>query len=333
MATKKTKPKTALVLRCCNSDMSSKNGFVWPGVGGIAIAADWKDDGECGSGLHGWLYGQGDHQTSDYWSYPDAKWLVVEVEFSEIRMLGGKCKFQSGRVVFVGEKSEAAEYIVTNETYASDVAVIGHIKQGGEMALVSVGALGTATAGDSGTATAGYSGTATAGDSGTATAGDRGTATAGDSGTATAGDRGMATAGDRGMATAGYSGTATAGDSGMATAGYSGTATAGYSGTATAGYSGTATAGDRGIATAGDRGMATAGYSGTATAGYSGTATAGDKGTATAGALGTICIKYWDLKNDRYRTVIGYIGEDGIKQDIAYKLDANHKFIKVTPEL
>jgi hypothetical protein len=221
MATKKTKPKTALVLRCCNSDMSSKNGFVWPGVGGIAIAADWKDDGECGSGLHGWLYGQGDHQTSDYWSYPDAKWLVVEVEFSEIRMLGGKCKFQSGRVVFVGEKSEAAEYIVTNETYASDVAVIGHIKQGGEMALVSVGALGTATAGDSGTATAGYSGTATAGDS----------------------------------------------------------------------------------------------------------------GMATAGALGTICIKYWDLKNDRYRTVIGYIGEDGIKQDIAYKLDANHKFIKVTPEL
>jgi hypothetical protein len=123
--------------------------------------------------------------------------LVVEVEFSEIRMLGGKCKFQSGRVVFVGAKSEAAEYIVTNETYASDVAVIGHIKQGGEMALVSVGALGTATAGDS----------------------------------------------------------------------------------------------------------------------------------------GTICIKYWDLKNDRYRTVIGYIGEDGIKQDIAYKLDANHKFIKVTPEL
>jgi hypothetical protein len=79
--------------------------------------------------------------------------------------------------------------------------------------------------------------------------------------------------------------------------------------------------------------MATAGYSGTATAGYSGTATAGDSGMATAGALGTICIKYWDLKNDRYRTVIGYIGEDGIKQDIAYKLDANHKFIKVTPEL
>jgi hypothetical protein len=277
MATKKTKPKTALVLRCCNSDMSSKNGFVWPGVGGIAIAADWKDDGECGSGLHGWLYGQGDHNTSDYLLYPDAKWLVVEVEFSEIRMLGGKCKFQSGRVVFVGAKSEAAEYIVTNETYASDVAVIGHIKQGGEMALVSVGALGMATAGD------------------------RGTATAGDSGTATAG----------------YRGTATAGNSGMATAGDGGTATAGYSGTATAGYSGTATAGNSGMATAGDGGTATAGY----------------RGTATAGNRGTICIKYWDLKNDRYRTVIGYIGDDGIKQDIAYKLDANHKFIKVTPEL
>jgi len=219
MATKKTKPETALVLRCCNADMSSKNGFVWPGVGGIATARDWKDDGECGSGLHGWLYGQGDHGTSDYWSYADAKWLVVEVVFSEIRMLGGKCKFQSGKVVFVGAKSEAAAYIVANEPQAANVAVIGLIKQVGELAAVSVGALGTATAGDSGTATAG----------------DRGTATA------------------------------------------------------------------------------------------------GDNGTATAGYRGTLCIKHWDSKNDRYRTVIGYVGEDGIKPNTAYRLDANNKLTEVTP--
>ena len=33
---KKVKKSTSLVLRCCRSDMSSKNGFVWPGVGEIA---------------------------------------------------------------------------------------------------------------------------------------------------------------------------------------------------------------------------------------------------------------------------------------------------------
>jgi hypothetical protein len=159
------------------------------------------------------------------------------------------------------------------------------------------------------TITAGYGGTATAGDSGTATAGDSGTATAGHGGTATAGHGGTATAGGSSKATAGNYGTATAGDSGKATAGHGGTATAGYGGTATAGYGGTATAGDSGTATAGD--------SGTATAGYGGTATAGDSGT--------LCIKYWS--GNRSRIAIAYVGEHGIKPDVAYRLDAIRNFI------
>jgi hypothetical protein len=272
---------TSLVLRCCRADMSSQNGFVWPGVGGEAVAPDWKANGECGNGLHGWLYGAGDHGCSSYYESADAKWLVVEVESASVVMLGGKCKFLRGVVRFVGAKAEAAAYIEEHEPRARDVAVIGATRVGGEGALVQVGALGTATAG--------YSGTATAGDRGTATAGYRGTATAGYSGTATAGYRGTATAGDRGTATAGYRGTATAG----------------YSGTATAGYSGTATAG----------------YSGTATAGYSGTATAGYRGTATAGDSGELRIRYYDRKADRFRTAIAYVGEDGIEPNVAYRLD------------
>ncbi len=201
MATKKVKAVTALVLRCCNADMSSRNGFVWPGVGEIATAHDWIDNSDCGNGLHGWLYGQGDHSSSDYWSKEDAKWLVVEVVFADIRMIGGKCKFPTGKVVFVGTKSEAAEYIVANEPQAANVAVIGLIKQGGDNAVVAVGALGTATA--------------------------------------------------------------------------------------------------------------------------------GDRGTATAGDSGTICIKYWDSKTDRYRTVVGYVGEDGIKANTPYQLNDDHKFVEV----
>jgi hypothetical protein len=224
MAKKKQteQPKTALVLRCCAPDMSSQNGFVWPGVGEVAEASDWEPTGECGNGLHGWLYGQGDHTCSSYYENAGAKWLVVEVELSSVVMLGGKVKFPRGVVRFVGEKHEAAAYLIEHEPQAKSVAVIGASLTVGDEQTCIVGALGTATAGDSGTATAGYSGTATAGYRGTATAGYRGTATAGYSGTATAGYRGTATAGYRGTATAGYRGTATAGDSGTATAGDSG---------------------------------------------------------------------------------------------------------------
>lgn len=159
MATKSKKVQavqTALVLRCCNADMSSKNGFVWPGVGGIATAPDWKDNKECGNGLHGWLYGQGDHSTSDYFLQSDAKWLVVKVVLSTIIMLGGKCKFQSGEVVFVGMKSEAADYIIANEPQAANVAVIGLIAECGENGVLQGGTLSVLTGGYSATMTGGY---------------------------------------------------------------------------------------------------------------------------------------------------------------------------------
>ena len=154
--------------------------------------------------------------------------------------------------------------------------------------------------------------TVVAGNNGIATAGDRGTATAGYDGTATAGDYGIATAGNYGIATAGYYGTATAGDCGTATAGDYGTAIAGDRGTATAGYCGTATAGYYGTATAG--------YRGTATAGDCGTATAGDYGTATAGYRGTIQIRWWD--GNRSRTAVGYVGENGILPNVAYRVES-----------
>ena len=270
----------ALVLRTCKSDLTSRNGFQWADVGGTTVAEDWIDNKECGNGLHGWLFGSGDHGCSNYLD-SDSKWMVLEVELKSIVMLGEKCKFKSAKTLFVGDKKSATDYLITNEPRAKNVVVIGATVEAGDKGAVLVGALGTATAGDWGTATAGYKGTATAGYKGTATAG--------------------------------YKGTATAGDWGTATAGYKGTATAGYKGTATAGELGTATAG----------------YKGTATAGELGTATAGELGTATAGESGEIRIRYWHFKNERYRTVIGYVGEDGIKADTAYKLDDNHKFVEV----
>ena len=89
---------------------------------------------------------------------------------------------------------------------------------------------------------------------------------------------------------------------------------------------GTATAGYGGTATAGDGGTATAGYGGTATAGYCGTATAGKYGTATAGDRGTVIVTWHD--GMRSRVSVGYIGENGLKADTAYRLDASGAFVE-----
>jgi hypothetical protein len=109
---------------------------------------------------------------------------------------------------------------------------------------------------------------------------------------------------------------------GTATAGDYGTATAGDYGTATAGDRGTATAGDYGTATAGDGGTATAGDGGTATAGHRGTATAGDGGTATARDGGELRIRWFD--GSRRRCAVAYVGEDGIRPDVAYRIEVEN---------
>ena len=141
----------AYILRTCNVDMSSRGGFVWPREG-VVECPDWKPTEECGNGLHGALWGEGDGSLLD-WS-ANAVWVVAGIE--EWIDLNGKVKFPRADVVFAGPRDEAVAEI---------------IKRGAKGAVIG----GTATAGDEGTATAGYEGTATAGYEGTATAGDGGT--------------------------------------------------------------------------------------------------------------------------------------------------------------
>ena len=149
-----------LVLRTCDANMQSRNGFKWPRQG-IVSAPDWDPRPECGNGLHGLLRGQGDAALLN-WS-DDAVWLVV-APIGDIVDLGGKVKFQSAEVLFAGERMDASGFL--RQQGVSDVLP-------GD--AVAAGNRGTATAGYRGTATAGNGGTATAGDWGTATAGHRGT--------------------------------------------------------------------------------------------------------------------------------------------------------------
>ena len=214
-----------LVLRTCRQDMSAYGGFKWPTEGPVE-APDWIANDQCGNGLHGALWGEGDGGIFN-WD-PDAKWLVVSADEKTIVDLKGKVKFPRGTVVYCGDQRGATEYLKAHG--GAGRAIIG--------ATAVAGHYGTATAGDGGTATAGYRGTAAAGDHGTATVGKYGTAVAGYCSKATAGDYGKATAGACGKATAGNQGKATAGACGTATAGDHGTATASEYGTATAGHSG-----------------------------------------------------------------------------------------------
>jgi hypothetical protein len=190
-----------LVLRTCDENMMSYGGFEWPQSGPVECP-DWDSKPECGNGLHGFAWGEGDGNLANWDS--TAKWLVVEVDDASVVGLGGKVKFPRGTVVFCGEQKEATDYIIA---HGARGPVIG--------ATIIAGYRGTASAGYGGTASAGYKGTASAGDCGTASAGDCGTASAGENGTASAGNYGTASAGYKGTARAGYKGTASAGDYGI----------------------------------------------------------------------------------------------------------------------
>ena len=170
-----TNNETVFVLRVVKADMTSRRNpdiqgsapFVWPESGPVE-APDWRDNDECGWGLHGWLWGAGDLTGSClYWNAEGVKWLVVEVKKDDVRNLNRKIKFPRGNVVFCGARDEAVKYITERAPAGTPVI------------------FGTATAGEGGTATAGYAGTATAGEGGTATAGYAGTATAGEGGVIT----------------------------------------------------------------------------------------------------------------------------------------------------
>jgi hypothetical protein len=47
----------ALMIRTCNPDGTSYNGFQWPKSGPV-MCPDWNMEAKCGNGLHGLLWGE-----------------------------------------------------------------------------------------------------------------------------------------------------------------------------------------------------------------------------------------------------------------------------------
>jgi hypothetical protein len=118
--------------------MTSYGGFCWPESGPVACD-DWDATPQCGGGLHGLLWGQGNGSLLD-WS-PDARWLVIEVASANVVDIGGKVKFPSGTVVYCGDRAGAIEYIARRAPLGT--VIVGH--------MATAGDYGMATAGDRGT--------------------------------------------------------------------------------------------------------------------------------------------------------------------------------------
>ena len=308
-------PGHVLVMRTCKPDMTSYGGFVWPTSGHVECS-DWTATPECGHGLHGFLWGEGDGSLANWDS--DAVWLVVEVNAGcVVEIPTGKVKFQSGTVVHCGTRETATIFVREHATGAR--SIVGGTSTSGDG--------GTSTSGYGGTSTSGVRGTSTSGDGGTSTSGVRGTSTSGYGGTSTSGYGGTSTSGDGGTSTSGDGGTSTSGVGGTSTSGVRGTSTSGYGGTSTSGDGGTSTSGVGGTSTSGDGGTSTSGDGGTSTSGVRGTSTSGDRGTSKTGSVGIVVCRWWD--ETRYRLTVGYVGEDGIKPDTFYKCDSNGKLTEV----
>ena len=117
----------AYILRTCDSRLRSYNDFRWPESGHVA-APDWRATKECGHGLHGFLWGEGDGSLASF--DLDAKWIVAGI--NEWIDLSGKVKFPEAWVVHCGDRLSATAFI---QSLGAKGAIDG----------------GTATAGDGGT--------------------------------------------------------------------------------------------------------------------------------------------------------------------------------------
>lgn len=83
------KDNEILVLRNCKSDRTSYGGFVWPESGHVE-APDWRDDDNCGGGLHGLPWGEGGHY------FINGEDSVLQWRYCD----GNRCRIKT---VYVGE--------------------------------------------------------------------------------------------------------------------------------------------------------------------------------------------------------------------------------------
>lgn len=210
-------------------------------IGGITRASDWNPIPKCGKGLHIWPWGCGNLYTSKFWiiSQDIVQWLVVEYDETLAINLDGKIKVPEAKTVFLGSRSECANYIYDRRPVD---ALPGKLQFGVEKTFPNhtANTLGAYCTGKV----------------------DRGRVTVGNGGVAHSGMYGVSLAGDYGKAISGDYGKAISDDHGVSQSGYYGKAKAGYAGKASVGFGGIAIAGNNGIVRVGQGGKGKVGKGG-----------------------------------------------------------------------
>jgi len=201
------KKYTAYMLRTCNRDMTSHEGFNWKRRGYVE-APDWSDKVECGSGLHGLLWGCGDACYCDI--SPESIWLVCKIDKRTVVDLVGKIKVPYCSVVFSGDRDSAVSKIM--DLGAQDKPVIFARKTGGDKSILNGGDYSTLTGGNHSTLNGGYRSTLTGGYKSTLTGGDHSTLNGGYRSTLTGGNHSTLTGGYNSTLTGGNHSTLTGGN-------------------------------------------------------------------------------------------------------------------------
>ena len=158
------------VLKVVRSDLTTRDGFKWGGVGETTVALDWDPTPECGSGLHGWLNGVGDIRCQSISESDDALWLALEVE-GEVVDLGGKVKFEKAKTLYVGTMSEAATVVA--DLAGEQGPVIGITRSGGDGSTILGGYSSKVSGGSDSVVSGGEGSTVSGGEGSTVSGGDR----------------------------------------------------------------------------------------------------------------------------------------------------------------
>ena len=220
--------ESVLVLRTCQNDLTSFGGFKWK-ESGIVEAPDFIKNNECGNGLHGFLWGEGQGVLADWNS--DAKWLVVKVLKEDIVNFecNDKVKFPKCIVVFCGNRKDATDYIIQNG--AKGKKVIGACVSSGHRGTSSSGYFGHSTSLDFGHSISGRKGTSISGRHGTSISGEFGQSTSGDYGNSISEDCGISISGNGGYSISKHYGTSISKNKGTSQTGFYGIASSGEHGT------------------------------------------------------------------------------------------------------
>ena len=228
--------ETVLVLRTCKNDLTSFGGFQWKDSG-IVECNTFVNDFQCGNGLHGFLWGEGQGVLADWNS--DAKWLVVKVLKEDIVNFecNDKVKFPKCIVVFCGNRKDATDYIIQNG--AKGKKVIGACVSSGHRGTSASGYFGHSTSLDFGHSISGRKGTSISGRHGTSISGEFGQSTSGEFGQSTSGDYGTAISGDCGISISENCGYYISVDYGTSISKNKGTSQTGFYGIASSGEHGT----------------------------------------------------------------------------------------------